>query len=195
MATGIHLSQTKYIRDILSRTGMLDSKPVATPLALEPISAYDGDSPCDATHYRSILGALQYCTLTRPDISHAVNRLCQFMHRPTDVHMLAVKRLLRYLKGTAHLGLSVDADSAHLLFCYTDADWASCPDDRRSTSAYFIFLGYNLIFWTSSKQRVVSRSSTESEYRALANEVAELCWLQYFAGSSASTFCSSRSIL
>ena len=122
----------------------------------------------DATEYRSIIGALQYCTITRPDIAVAVNKLCQFMHAPTDVHLQAVKQVLRYLKGTGHHDLLLHRSPVHSLYCYTDADWASCPDNRRNTSAYCIFLGHNLISWSSSKQKVVSRSSTESEYRALA---------------------------
>ncbi|XP_062094387.1 uncharacterized mitochondrial protein AtMg00810-like [Humulus lupulus] len=174
----LHLSQTKYIRDLLQKTGMLDSKPLPTPLAHGSLSQHDGLPLSSATEYRSILGALQYCTLTRFDISFAVNKLCQFMHAPTDVHLKAVKHVLRYLKGTGHYGLSLHCHSAPSLVCYTDADWASCPDDRRSISSYCVFFGNNLISWSSSKQKVVSCSSTESEYRALANGAAELSWIQ-----------------
>lgn len=100
------------------------------------------------------------------------------MHSPTDVHMQAAKRVFHYIKGTAHLGLLLQPDSSHMLHVFNDADWASCPDDRRSTSAYCVFLGSNLISWSSSKQKVVSRSSTESEYRALANGAAKASWVQ-----------------
>ncbi|XP_062100076.1 uncharacterized mitochondrial protein AtMg00810-like [Humulus lupulus] len=177
-STGMHICQTKYFRDLLTKTGMMDSKPLSTPIALGSLSLHDGTLLPSATAYRSIVGALQYCTLTRPDLAFVVNKLCQFMHSPTDVHMQAAKRVLRYLKGTTHLGLFLHPTTDHTLYAYTDADWASCPDDRRSTSAYCIFLGHNLISWSSSKQKVVSRSSTESEYRAMANGAAEVSWLQ-----------------
>ncbi|KAL5776889.1 hypothetical protein ACOSP7_009815 [Xanthoceras sorbifolium] len=101
------------------------------------------------------------------------------MHAPTNVHWQAVKRILRYLKGTTSHGISFQSARNLNLLCYTDADWASCPDDRKSTSGFCIFLGPNLVSWSSSKQKVVSRSSAESEYRALANGAAELSWIGY----------------
>ncbi|XP_062104405.1 uncharacterized mitochondrial protein AtMg00810-like [Humulus lupulus] len=109
--------------------------------------------------------------MTRSDLSFPVNRLCQFMQAPTTTHLQAIKRVLRYLKGYAHLGLLLQPSSDHNLYAYTDADWASCPNDRRSTSAYCIFLGHNLISWSSSKQTVVSRSSTESNIGRLQMEL------------------------
>ena len=101
---------------------MCDSKPLPTPLALGSISLQDGTPLKDATKYRSIIGALQYCTITRPDIAFAVNKLCQFMHSPTDGHLQAVKRVLRYLKGIGHHGLSLHRSPDHSFYCYTDAD-------------------------------------------------------------------------
>jgi histone deacetylase 1/2 len=94
---GIVLSQGKYTSDLLKKVGMVDCKPVNTPLsASEKLSAYEGEQlgPTDATRYRSIVGALQYLTLTRPDISFSVNKVCQFLHMPTTVHWTAVKRIL-----------------------------------------------------------------------------------------------------
>ena len=100
------------------------------------------------------------------------------MHCPTEAHWLAVKSILRYLKGTSHVGLLYTSSSNTSLVCYTNADYASNLDDRRSTSGFYVFMGNNLISWSSSKQRVVSRLSAESEYKGLANGVAELMWIQ-----------------
>ncbi|KAD3642361.1 hypothetical protein E3N88_31585 [Mikania micrantha] len=184
------LSQQKYINDLLVRAGLFTAKPVPTPMSTSHTLSL-GDSPpfADPVKYRQIVGALQYATLTRPDISFAVNKVCQFMHSPTENHWSAVKRILRYLKGTSNQGLLLSHKSSSQLHAYTDtafnslsafsdADWAGCPDDRRSTGGFAIYLGSNLVSWSARKQRTVSRSSTESEYKALADTVAELTWLQ-----------------
>ncbi|XP_047320766.1 uncharacterized mitochondrial protein AtMg00810-like [Impatiens glandulifera] len=158
---------------------MSDSKPLHTPISSgSSLSRHDGDILPDPFLYRSTVGALQYLTNTRPDISFAVNRACQFMQSPTTTHWTAVKRILRYLRNTSHHGLLIRPSSSIELSAFSDSDWAGCPDDRRSTTGYCIFLGDNIISWNSKKQQVVARSSTESEYRALAHATAELIWLQ-----------------
>ena len=92
--------QRKYVTDLLTKTNMLHSKPVSTPMASSPKLTLNSDSPLsDPREYRQVVGSLQYLSLTRPDISYAVNKLSQFMHSPTTCHWLAVKRLLRYLSG------------------------------------------------------------------------------------------------
>lgn len=124
------------------------------------------------------MGALQYLTNTRPDISFVVNKLSQFLSAPTSVHWQVVKRLFRYLKGTRHHGLHIKYSCHLTLLGFSDADWGSCPDNRRSTGGYYVFLGDSLVNWSSRKQRVVSRSSTESENRSLANLATELAWTE-----------------
>ncbi|KAF2285558.1 hypothetical protein GH714_005472 [Hevea brasiliensis] len=91
--------------------------------------------------YRQIVGALQYMTLTRPDIAFSVNKLAQFLHCATDVHSQAAKRLLRYINGTPHVGLHITKQSTMQLQCVADSDWVGCPDDRRSTNGYLVYLG------------------------------------------------------
>ncbi|XP_066385230.1 uncharacterized protein [Miscanthus floridulus] len=178
---GLVLSQERYASDVLARSGMNKCKPVDTPLSsIEKLSVLDGVKlgPEDSTWYRSLVGALQYLTLTRPDISFVVNKVCQFLHAPTSVHWSAVKRILRYVKGTIRLGLKIGPSKSMLVSAFSDADWAGCVDDRRSIGGFVVFLGNNLISWTARKQPTVSRSSTEAEYKALANATAEMVWIQ-----------------
>ena len=149
---GLFLSQQQYILDVLERAGMTDCKPCSTPVDTHAkLSATAGDLVSDATHYRSLTGALQYLTFTRPDISYAVQQVCLHMHAPRDPHLSAVKRILRYLRGTMHYGLLLRPSSPSELVVYTDADWAGCPDTRKSTSSYVVFLGDNLISWSSKR--------------------------------------------
>lgn len=191
----ILLSQRKYILDLLQKSGFSDCKPAPSPMSSShQLALGDSSFLSDPASYRQTVGALQYVTLSRPDISFAVNKVCQYMHAPTENHWTAVKRILRYLKGTTDHGLLLRHASGSTLHAFTDAhwqhtphsslraysdsDWAGCSDDRRSTGGYAIYLGSNLISWTARKQRTVSRSSTESEYKALADTVAELIWLK-----------------
>jgi hypothetical protein len=177
---GFLLSQRQYMIDILDRAGMAACKPFSTPIDVNPkLSATDGAllSATDATNFRRLAGALQYLTFTRPDIAYAVQQVCLYMHAPRASHLAALKRILRYIRGTLHLGLYLRPSSVEDLVVYSDADWAGCPDTRRSTSRYAVFLGANLISWSSKRQETVSRSSAEAEYRAIANAVAEVSWL------------------
>ncbi|KAL5775315.1 hypothetical protein ACOSP7_012872 [Xanthoceras sorbifolium] len=183
-STGLHLSQQKYITDLLHRTGMLTARPFPSPMVASTghsLSAYTGSPVSNSTEYRSVVGALQYATITRPDIAYSVNRVCQFMQYPLDEHWKAVKRILWYLQGTLTAGLHftrLNSVSSLNLVAYSDADWASNPDDRKSTSGFCIFFGPNLVTWSAKKQHTISRSSTEAEYRSLASTVAELTWLK-----------------
>ncbi|XP_043699221.1 uncharacterized mitochondrial protein AtMg00810-like [Telopea speciosissima] len=130
---GLLLSQQRYIKDLLHKTSMTDCKPVLTPVPVLCKPAKSRGAPfTDATLYRSTVGALQYVTLTRPDVAYAVNRACQHMHAPTEEHWSLVKRILRYLKSTKSHGLLIDKKSTPHIQAYSDADWAGDSTDRRS---------------------------------------------------------------
>ncbi|KAM0984150.1 hypothetical protein ACFX14_011746 [Malus domestica] len=175
---GLFVSQTKYITELVDKVDLQDSKPCSTPcLPYHRLIKDDGQPYHSPEQYRSVVGALQYLTFTRPDIAFAVNQACQFMHNPMVSHVLAVKRILRYLKGTSTYGIHFKPGPLHLQ-SYSDADWAGDPNDRRSTSGFVVFLGSNPISWASKKQHTVSRSSTKAEYRALAITAAELAWIR-----------------
>nr|KYP66503.1 Retrovirus-related Pol polyprotein from transposon TNT 1-94 [Cajanus cajan] len=178
---GLFLSQTQYAKTIIERAGMSNCSTCPTPVDTKPkLSANSATAFADPTKYRSLAGALQYLTFTRPDISYAVQQICLHMHAPTNEHMSALKRILRYLQGTLSHGLHLHNSSIDRLISYTDADWGGCPDTRRSTSGYCVFLGDNLISWSSKRQPTLSRSSAEAEYRGVANVVSDSCWLFLF---------------
>ncbi|GKD04247.1 ribonuclease H-like domain-containing protein [Tanacetum coccineum] len=122
----------------------------------------------DPTLYRSLAGALQYLTFTRPDLSYAVQQLCLYMHDPREPHLNAMKCVLRYLRGTTDLVLQLFWSTTSQLIAYSDADWAGCPTTRQSTSGYCFFLGDNLLTRFSKRQDTLSRSSAA---------VAETSWI------------------
>jgi histone deacetylase 1/2 len=160
------LNQAKYVKDLLCKTNMENCKPIGSPMVSScRLSKFGTDTMNDPSLYRSTVGALQYATLTRPDIAFSVNKVCQFMAHPLESHWRAVKRILRYLKGTMSHGLLLypsPSSPPFSLRAYSDADWATDQDDRRSTSGSCIYFGSNLISRGSKKQPLVARSSTEA---------------------------------
>ncbi|XP_019189245.1 PREDICTED: uncharacterized protein LOC109183634 [Ipomoea nil] len=166
---GIILSQQQYMNDILTRAGMTNCKPLSTPISVSKVVPFNADLYDDPTQYRSLAGALQYLTVTRPDLSFAVNQLYQHMHAPTTSHWKQLKRVLMYVKGTIGYGLRIQRCASKEIHAFSDSDWAGCPKDRKSTNGFAVFLGNNLISWVCKKQRTVARSSTEAEYKALAD--------------------------
>jgi hypothetical protein len=177
--SGLLLHQRQYTLDILERAKMMDCKPCSTLVDTQAKLSEDTSDPVeDPTRYRSLAGALQYLTFARSDTSYAVQQVCLHMHDPREPHLAALKRLLRYLQGTVDYGLLLHRSTSSDLVVYTDTDWVGCPDTRRSTSGFAVFFGGNLVSWSSKRQPVVSRSSAEAEYRAVANGVAEAAWLR-----------------
>ncbi|XP_066385276.1 uncharacterized mitochondrial protein AtMg00810-like [Miscanthus floridulus] len=166
--TVFFLSQSSYVEDLLERADMANSA--------------DGKLIDDVTTYRSIAEALQYLTITCPDIAYAVQQVCLHMHVPRDVHQTMLKRILWYIKGTTTLGVQLRTASTPTITAYSNANWAGCPDTWRSTSGFCVFFGNSLVSWSSKRQNTVSRSSAEAEYRAIANAVLECSWLRHLLG-------------
>ena len=174
---GIFLSQRKYVLDLLSETRKLAARSCQSPMAQSQHLTREGELFEDLERYRRLVGKLNYLTVTRPDIAYSVSVVSQYMSSPTVDHWEAVEQLLRYLKGASGRGILYSNHVHNKIECFTDADWAGSKEDMRSTSDYFVFVGGNLISWKTKKQVVVSCSSAEFEYRAMAQSVCEIMWL------------------
>ena len=176
--TGLFVHQSKYASDLLQKFGMTSCKPCKTPCSPNH-HLLPNDNPLlsDPKSYRRLVGALQYLTFTRPNLSFAIQQAYQHMSPPTHNHLQAAKRILRYLQGSLHFGIAFTTGPISLS-AYSDVDWVGHPVDRRSITSMVVFLGNSPITWSAKKQYTVSRSSTEAEYRALASIAAELYWLR-----------------
>lgn len=177
---GISVCQRKYTLSLLEDAGLLACKPSSIPMDPNAKLCLDSKEPLldDPAAYRRLVGRLMYLTITRPDITFAVNKLCQYTSAPKESHLKAAMKVLHYLKGTVGIGLFYSVECDLVLQAFTDADWTSCLESRRSTSGYFMFLGNGLISWKSKKQQTVSHSSAESEYRAMEYGSREVIWLR-----------------
>lgn len=178
VADGYFISQQKYTLEILSRFHMMSCNSVSTPteVGLKLIKD-DGGKKVNATHYKQIVGSLMYLTATRPDISNAVSLISRYMDTPSEFHLAAAKRILRYLKGTSNFGILYKKDEKDLLG-YTDSDYAGDLNDRKSTSGYVFMLNSGAISWCSKKQPIVTLSSTEAEYVAASLCSCQAIWLR-----------------
>ena len=175
---GIFLCQKKYVGDLLKETRIENCKPLKVPLTPNLKLLGDTGHPLeDPNRFRRLVGKLIYLSITRPDISFAVQFLSKFMSAPTDAHMKEVYHLLRYLKATSEHGILLAKNSDFHIRAYCDSDWGSCPNSRKSVTGFAIMLGNSLISWKSKKQGVVARSTAEGEYRAMATTCCELTWL------------------
>jgi hypothetical protein len=176
---GIFLSQRKYILDLLSEVGLLECKLADTPIVQNhKLGEHLDQAPTNKERYQRLVGKLIYLSHMRPDIAYAVSVVSQFMHNPSEEHMDAVIRILRYLKSSPGKGLMLSKNDHLRVEGYTDADWAGNISDRKSTSGYFMFVGGNLVTWRSKKQNVVALSSAEAEFRGMAKGLCELLWLK-----------------
>jgi len=179
----IQISQSKYIESILAKQGLQTCNAVGMPLDPAIILKKEDSDPNSNrdNRYGSLIGSLMYLAVaTQPDIAYSIQRLSSFTANPGMKHWIAAKRVLRYLSGTHNLGIKYQGSSKPgIRFTgWTDADFASDPNDRISISSYVFKLGNGAITWSSKKQNAVSLSSTEAEYTAMAHAAHEAIWLR-----------------
>jgi hypothetical protein len=172
---GTFINQTKYIQDILKKFGMKDAKPIKTPMGTNGHLNLDtGGKFVDQKVYWSMIRSLLYLCASRPDIMLSVCMCARFQADPKEVHLRAVKRIMRYLVYTPKFGLWYPRGSTFDLIGYSDADWAGCKIERKSTSRTCQFLGRSLVSWVSKKQNSVALSTTEAEYIDVGHCCAQL---------------------
>ena len=177
---GIFLGQARYASKILKKCGMEKCNPAATPLEHKLKLSKESKSPSvNATDYRSVVGSLRYLIHTRPDICYAVGVVSRFMENPTEEHLLAVKHILRYVRGSPTLGCFYRREGTERvrLIGYSDSDLAGDIDDRKSTTGMIFYLGSSPITWSSQKQKTVALSSCQAEYIAAAAAACQGIWL------------------
>ena len=173
-STNLHRKSPEEIR-------YAEFKAVSTPVDLgtKLTKATDGEECIDQPMYQSAVGSLMYLSVsTRPDITYAVGNLARFCSKPTKAHWTAMKRVLRYLKGTVNYGIRYSQKSSSDCVGFSDADWAGDIDDRKSTSGYLFQISGGPVAWKSKKQSCVALSTAEAEYVALSSAAQESVWLR-----------------
>ncbi|CAM8990990.1 unnamed protein product [Rhodiola kirilowii] len=177
--SGIFISQKKYAKDILKRFKFEGMKAVRTPVAERMEMMKEGTGELvNPTYFKSIVGSLRYLTSTRPDIVYGVGLISRFMEKPQQSHLLAAKRILRYISGTIDYGIMYSHTEEFCLTGYTDSDWAGDVETRKSTSGYAFYLGDGVVSWSSKKQQVVALSTAEAEYIAVTTAACQAVWLR-----------------
>lgn len=183
----IEIDQIHYVKQVLERFGMLNCKAACTPCDINQklsTSMWNGDnSLVGKVPYQELIGSLLYLSgATRPDIAFAVNNLSRFNAKHSEAHWIALKRVLRYLKGTIDMKLRYERTAMNDMIAYTDADWGSDTDKRRSCTGYVVNMSNGAISWCSQRQSIVALSTTEAEYISLSTAVREVIWLNQLAG-------------
>lgn len=188
-ARTITMCQATYVEEVLKRFGMEECKPIATPLdikvKLEKLTneEYDKEaSKMEDVPYKSAVGSLMYAMVaTRPDLAFAISTVSQHMAKPGWSHWMAVKRIMRYLKGSKHLRLRLGGHHITLVG-YCNADWAGDGNGRKSTTGYAFLIGDGEVSWSSKRQPTVALSTTEAEYMPASHCTREAIWLQQLLG-------------
>ncbi|KAL8116648.1 hypothetical protein AgCh_022990 [Apium graveolens] len=161
----IKLKQTAYAKKMLEKASLNDCNPTKYPMDPKLLITKDeGGVAVNSTEFKSLVGGLRYLVHTRPDLAYAVGIVSRFMERPTQMHLNAVKRILRYVKGTLNYGLVYSKDSKNnMISGYSDSDHGGNLEDRKSTAGMAFYLNECLISWVSQKQKCVALSSCEAD--------------------------------
>lgn len=177
--TGMFISQSKYAKGLVSKFGLESAKHARTPMSTTVKLARDSEgNDVDQTTYRSMIGSLLYLTASRPDIAFSVGVCARYQACPKESHLSAVKRIIKYVSGTLNYGIWFTHDTTANLAGYTDANWAGCADDRKSTSGECFYIGNNLVSWLSKKHNSISLSTAEAEYIAAGSGCTQLLWMK-----------------
>jgi len=187
----IKLSQCKYSADVLRRFGFLNAAPATLPMqpglkliSKSPELSTTVSSSIEKYPYREVVGSMMYLQIsTRPDLAYAVSYLSRFLNNYDSMHIAAANQLLRYLKGTQTLGITFSRSQSINLYGYSDSDWASDVNKRRSTTGYVFIMAGGAISWKSTLQPTVALSTSEAEYMALSAAAQESIALQYLRSS------------
>ncbi|GJU03420.1 retrovirus-related pol polyprotein from transposon TNT 1-94 [Tanacetum coccineum] len=175
----IFFNQSKYVKEMLKKFGLKDSKPIKTPMASETKLTRDEDGePINDTKYCGMIGSLLYLTASRPNIMFSVCLCACFQEAPKTSHLEAVKRIFRYIKGTSHLGLWYPKRIGVETIVYADSDHAGYYVDRKSTSGVCTFMGCCLTSWFSKKQTTLAISTTEAEYVSTGKTCQQALWMK-----------------
>ncbi|CAL8150805.1 unnamed protein product [Prunus armeniaca] len=197
------LGGLKYFLGIEVARSQQDCKLAGTPIVQNHyLGEYLDQIPTNKERYQRLVGRLIYLSHTRPDIAYVVSVVSQFMHFPSEDHMNAVLRILRYLKSAPGKGLMFSKHGHQNINGYSDANWAGNVTDRKSTLGYFTFVGGNLVTWRSKKHNVVALSNAEAEFRGMTKGICELLWLRkllielgYKPTSTMNLFCDNKAAI
>ena len=200
---GIFISQKRYAMEILRRFGMENSNEVHNPIVPgSKISKDEKGVEVDSILYKQMVGSMMYLTATRPDIMFAVSLISRYMSKPTELHLMAAKRILRYLQGTTDFGIFYSKGGNKELIGFTDSDYAGSLKDRKSTSGYAFILSSGAVAWSSRKQPIVTLSTTEAEFVAAAACSCQAVWMKrilrklgYEGNISTTIFCDNSSTI
>ena len=184
----LKLSQTKYISKLLDKYNMTDAKPTITPMdnktAYKLIPNNKLATKETIKWFQGVIGSLLYLTLgTRPDIAYSVIKLSRYTANPSEEHIIAIKRVLRYIKGTMNYSINYyRSNDSHYISAYTDADYAGDLNTAKSTSGYIFYLANGPISWKSKLQTIIAQSTTEAEYIAINASAKEAIYIKSILG-------------